>query len=163
MMFKTAIFPGSFDPITLGHQDLLQRAAPLFDKIIVAVADNADKRPALSLENRLACLQIVLKDFPTIEIETFRGLTVAFARQRQASVILRGLRSAADFDYEMQLAQMNRRLDEQVQTLWLPASPAHVWVSASTVRQIARLGGDVSGFVDARVIPYLGSLQSTLS
>lgn len=143
----TSIYPGTFDPITHGHSDLVQRAARLFDKVIVAVAANPVKKPAFALEERVRLARLVLADLKNVEVCGFDTLLADYARARGAQVILRGLRAVSDFEHEFQLAGMNRRLAPQVETLFLTPAEQYAYISSSLVREIAALGGDVSGFV----------------
>jgi pantetheine-phosphate adenylyltransferase len=143
----TAVYPGTFDPITNGHADLVQRAARLFDRLIVAVAAHTTKSTAFSLEQRVALAQSVLASIDNVEVRGFDGLLANFVQRCGAQVILRGLRAVSDFEYEFQLASMNRRLAPQVETLFLTPAEQHAFISSSLVREIAALGGDVSEFV----------------
>lgn len=147
----TAIYPGTFDPITHGHSDLVQRAARLFDKVIVAVAANPTKRPAFDLDERIRLAQLVLSGLPNVEVCGFDTLLVDYAKARDAQVILRGLRAVSDFEHEFQLAGMNRRLAPTVETLFLTPAEQYAYISSSLVREIAALGGDVSAFVHESV------------
>ncbi len=142
-----AIYPGTFDPITNGHTDLIARASRLFDKVIVAVAANPGKTPRFSLQRRVALARAVLAEVPNVEIREFDTLLVEFTRQCGADVILRGLRAVSDFEYEFQLAGMNRRLAPELETLFLTPAEQFAYISSSLVREIAALGGDVSEFV----------------
>jgi pantetheine-phosphate adenylyltransferase len=146
-----AMYPGTFDPVTRGHEDLVRRATKLFDEVVVAIATNPDKAPLFSLEERVALATEVLKDIPGVSVTGYEGLTVDFARERGLSAIIRGLRAVSDFEYEFQLATMNRHLTDQVETVFLTPTEHYTFVSSSLVREIARLGGDVSSFVHARV------------
>ena len=152
---KTAVYPGTFDPITNGHIDLVQRAARLFDRVIVAIAANPGKTPAFSLEQRVRLAQEVLSDLPNVEVCSFDSLLVNFLHQRGADVILRGLRAVSDFEYEFQLASMNRQLAPDIETVFLTPAEQYAFVSSSLVREIAGLGGDVSAFVHPRVVAAL--------
>ncbi len=145
------MYPGTFDPVTRGHEDLVRRATKLFDEVVVAIATNPDKAPLFSLEERVALATDVLKDLPGVSVTGYEGLTVDFARERGLSAIIRGLRAVSDFEYEFQLATMNRHLTDQVETVFLTPTEHYTFVSSSLVREIARLGGDVSSFVHARV------------
>lgn len=147
----TAIYPGTFDPITNGHKDLIQRAAMLFDKLIVAVAHNPKKTPAFTLDERVALAESVLTDLPNVSIIGFDSLLVHFARQQQANVIVRGLRAVSDFEYEFQLAGMNRKLAPEIETVFLTPAEQYSHLSSSLVREIAALGGEVSAFVDPQI------------
>ena len=144
---KTAVYPGTFDPITLGHSDIVRRAALLFDKVIVAVAVNAAKTPTWSADERVSMARQVLAELPNVEVKSFDTLLVTFVQQSNAGVILRGLRAVSDFEYEFQLAGMNRHLAPQIETLFLTPAEQYTFISSSLVREVASLGGDVSEFV----------------
>ncbi len=146
-----AVYPGSFDPVTNGHTDLIQRAARLFPKVIVAVAARSSKHSVFSLEERVDLARTVLAGWPTVTVCGFDGLLVEFMRQQGASVILRGLRAVSDFEYEFQLASMNRRLAPELETLFLTPAEQYAYISSSLVREIAALNGDVSPFVHSTV------------
>lgn len=148
---RIAIYPGTFDPITLGHSDLVTRAAPLFDKVIVAVAKSAGKSPAFELDERIELARLVLADLDNVEIHGFDSLLAHFVSDIGAGVILRGLRAVSDFEYEFQLASMNRHLIPQAETLFLTPAEQYSFISSSLVREISRLGGDVSDFVHPAV------------
>lgn len=150
-MKHIAIYPGTFDPITYGHMDIIKRAADLFEQVIVAVAVSAHKLTFFPLEQRLDMVNEVIHSWKNVKALSFNNLLIDFARQHQASSILRGLRAVSDFDYEFQLAGMNRQLDPKIETIFLPASENYAYVSASMVREIAKLGGDVSRFVPPEV------------
>jgi pantetheine-phosphate adenylyltransferase len=154
-MQSFAIYPGTFDPITNGHIDMITRAAKLFPKVIVAVANNLPKRPIFSLEERIRLTQEAIQPVANVVIIGFDQLLVEFAKQQGASIILRGLRSAIDFDYEFQLAGMNHKLDPTIETIFLTPSEEFLCISSSLVREIASLGGDVSSFVPAGVVDAL--------
>lgn len=142
------VYPGSFDPITNGHSDLVQRAARLFERVIVAVAHHSGKQTTtFSLAERVAIAQEVLSPYQNVEVYSFTGLLVNFVRQQQAQIILRGLRAVSDFEYEFQLASMNRHLACEIETVFLTPAEQYAYISSSLVRQIAALGGDVSAFV----------------
>ena len=143
----TAVYPGTFDPITNGHADLVARASRFFDRIVVAVADNPKKRPLFSLEERIALAQSVFADEPKVDVCGFSGLLVDFVHEVGGQAILRGLRAVSDFEYEFQLATMNRRLAPEIETLYLTPAEQNTFISSSLVREIACLGGDVSPFV----------------
>ena len=147
----TAVYPGTFDPITRGHTDLVRRAAGLFDRVIVAVATNPKKAPFFPPEERIALAEQSLGGLSNVVVEGFDGLLVDFVQAQHAKVILRGLRAVSDFEFEFQLAGMNRHLAPDLETLFLTPAEEYAYVSSSLVREIASLGGDVSHFVDAHV------------
>ena len=146
-----AVYPGTFDPLTRGHEDLFRRAAGLYDHIIVGIADSRSKRPLFTLDERLEIAREALAPYKNAQVEAFRGLLVNFAKQHQAQVILRGVRSVADFEYEAQLAGMNRQLMPGVETVFMTPSENVQFISATLVREIAALGGDVTQFVSPSV------------
>ena len=154
-MAVIAVYPGTFDPITNGHVDLVERASKLFDKVIVAVAANTSKTPLFDLKQRVDMAQQVLGNMPYIEVCGFSQLLVDFAHSREANVILRGLRVVSDFEYEMQLASMNRHLAANVETLFLTPAEQFSFISSSLVREVAMHGGDVSEFVNPLVYKAL--------
>ena len=146
-MANKAIYPGTFDPITSGHVNIIERASHIFEQVVVAVADNQRKAPAFSLERRLALAQAAVAHLPNVSVSPFTGLLVEFAKAQQAKVIIRGLRAVSDFEYEFQLASMNRRLSPDIESLFLTPSEEYAFVSSSLVREIAAMGGDVAQFV----------------
>lgn len=151
-MTVSAMYPGAFDPITLGHEDLVRRAAGLFDRVVVAVADDTgSKRPMFTTEERVAMAADVLADIEGVEVTGYKGLTVNYAKDNGLRVIIRGLRAVSDFEYEFQLANMNRRLTEDVETAFLTPTEEFTFISSSLVKEVAELGGDVSGFVSPKV------------
>ncbi len=150
-----AVYPGTFDPLTRGHEDLVRRAARLFDQVIVAVAADSGKAPFFSLDDRIQMAQEVLKDCSNIEVMGFAGLLTVFLQQQNARIILRGLRAVSDFEYEFQLAGMNRCLYSDVETVFLTPSEQYMFISATIVREIARLGGDADKFVHPIVAEQL--------
>lgn len=154
-MDNTAIYPGTFDPITKGHTDLIKRATNLFDKVIVGVAANPGKQPVFSLAERIAMAEQVMADISNVQVLPLKGLLVEFARSHKAGAIIRGLRAVSDFDYEFQLAGMNRKLAPEVETLFLTPDEKYSYISSSLVREIASLGGDVSDFVHEKVMAEL--------
>jgi len=143
----TAIYPGTFDPITNGHIDLVHRASKLFDHVIVAVAINPTKTPAFTLSERVSLAKETLVDLPNVEVCGFEGLLVDIARDKEAQVIIRGLRAVSDFEHEFQLAGMNRHMEPNVETMFLTPAEQFSYISSSLVREVAALGGDVSAFV----------------
>lgn len=154
-MSVTALYPGTFDPITNGHSDLVRRATQVFDKVIVAIAANPAKKPLFSLAERVALARAVLADVPRSEVIGFDTLLVECVRSHQARVILRGLRAVSDFEYEFQLAGMNRRLDPEIETVFMTPSEREMFVSASLVKEVAALRGDVGPFVHPQVMEAL--------
>ncbi|TVP91560.1 MAG: pantetheine-phosphate adenylyltransferase [Thioalkalivibrio sp.] len=154
-MHLTAIYPGTFDPITHGHTDIVRRASRLFGRIVVAVAESPKKAPCFSLEERVSLAQAALSDLDNVEVRGFGNLLASFARAEGATVILRGLRAVSDFEHEFQLAAMNRQLAPEVETMFLSPAEEYSFVSSSLVREIARLGGDVSNFVSPAAVRAL--------
>ena len=150
-MTVSAMYPGTFDPVTLGHEDLVRRGSRLFDKIVVAIAANPGKEPMFSLEERVALAEQVLADVPNVEVTGYDGLTVDFALENDLQVIVRGLRAVSDFEYEFQLANMNRHLTDEVETVYLTPTETYTFISSSLVREVASLGGDISEFVSPPV------------
>ena len=151
----TVVYPGTFDPITNGHTDLVERASRLFDRVIVAIAVSEDKGTAFPIETRVTLAREVLGHIDNVEVCSFDILLVDFVRQREASVILRGLRAVSDFEYEFQLAGMNRHLAPEIETLFLTPAEQYAYISSSLVREIASLGGDVTPFVHRKVVAAL--------
>ncbi len=149
---KIAVFPGSFDPITLGHADLVRRALPLFDKIIIAIGINSQKASLFSLEQRLAWLREVFADDPRVEVDTFEGLTAHYCRRIGARYLLRGLRNASDFDYEKTISQLNGIVGNGLETLFLISPPAYSHISSTIVREIIKGGGDARPFLPEQVV-----------
>ena len=150
-----AIYPGTFDPLTRGHEDLVRRAATLFDQVVLAIADSKAKRPYFTLEERIAMAREVLGDMKNVEVVGFSSLLTEFVKKQGARVVLRGLRAVSDFEYEFQLAGMNRNLYPEMETIFLTPSEQHMFISATLVREIAALGGDVSEFVHPLVAKKL--------
>jgi pantetheine-phosphate adenylyltransferase len=142
-----AVYPGSFDPITMGHVDIIQRGSRLFDRIVVAVLINADKSPLFTVGERVEVAREVFRDRPNVEVDTFDGLLVDYARRRDAKVIVRGLRAVSDFEYEMQMALMNRRLSPDVETVFMMPAEPYTYVSSRLVKEVVALGGSVKGIV----------------
>jgi pantetheine-phosphate adenylyltransferase len=152
---RRAIYPGSFDPVTNGHLDVIERARKLFDEVVVAVAHNDEKQPLFSLQERLDLLQETAGRIDNVRIAEFEGLLVEFARAEQAGAVIRGLRAVSDFEFEFQMALMNRKLDAAVETIFLMPKEEYTYLSSRIVKEIARLGGDVSSFVPACVAKAL--------
>jgi pantetheine-phosphate adenylyltransferase len=146
-MKRRAMYPGTFDPITNGHQDLVRRAASIFDHVVVAIAANPNKAPMFSLEKRVDLARRVLADLPNVEVTGYANLTVEFARQHRLGIVIRGLRAVSDFEFEFQLANMSRHLARDVETVFLTPQEQFTFISSSLVREIAVLGGDVNEFV----------------
>lgn len=145
----TAIYPGSFDPVTVGHLDIIKRAAKLFDHVIVAVLVNMEKKPWFTIEERTDFLQRATADMDGVEIASFDGLLVDFAARRQAQAIVKGLRAVSDFEYEFQMALTNRKLDDKIETVFLTSSAENMYLSSSIVKQVGLFGGDIAPFVPA--------------
>jgi pantetheine-phosphate adenylyltransferase len=158
-MKHNAVYPGTFDPITNGHTDLVRRAAAIFDKVVVAIAANAGKAPMFSLEARKDMARRVLADIPNVEIAGYAELTIEFARKHKLSVIIRGLRAVSDFEFEFQLANMNRHLARDIETVFLTPQEQFTFISSSLVREIAVLGGNVHEFVHPIVEEELKKLR----
>ena len=150
-MKRTAIYPGSFDPLTNGHLDVIRRAAKLFDRVVVAVAVNESKHPLFTLEERVALVREAVAHLPHVEADSFGGLLVDYVREQKAQAIVRGLRAVSDFEFEFQMALMNRKLDEKVETIFMMPKDTYTFLSSRIVKEICRLGGDVSAFVPANV------------
>ena len=154
---RIAICPGSFDPLTNGHLDVIQRATKLFDRVIVAVAQNDSKNPTFSLAERLELVTACIKHLPNAEADSFDGLLVNYAEKRSAQAIIRGLRAVSDFEFEFQLALMNRKLNERVETIFMMPKDTYTFLSSRIVKEISRLGGDVGAFVPRQVQEALAS------
>ncbi|MBM3834516.1 MAG: pantetheine-phosphate adenylyltransferase [Verrucomicrobia bacterium] len=148
---RTAIYPGSFDPITNGHLDVIQRAAKLFDRVLVAVAKNESKQPLFTLAERKALVTRSIQHLPNVEADVFTGLLVRYVEKCNGDAIIRGLRAVSDFEFEFQLALMNRKLNERVETIFMMPKDTYTFISSRIVKEIARLGGDVTSFVPAEV------------
>jgi pantetheine-phosphate adenylyltransferase len=150
-----AMYPGTFDPITRGHEDLVRRCVRIFDRVVVAVASNPKKAPLFTLDERVELAREVLRDLPEVSVTGYNGLTVEFARANGFKAIIRGLRAVSDFEYEFQLATMNRHLADSVETVFLTPSEHHTFISSTLVREIAEFGGDVTPFVHPAVAARL--------
>ncbi|NIA29282.1 MAG: pantetheine-phosphate adenylyltransferase [Actinobacteria bacterium] len=144
---KIAVYPGSFDPITYGHIDIIKRASIIFDKVIVAVAKNILKEPLFSVEERMVLIEHSIREIPHINVESFDGLLVDYASRKQANAVIRGLRAVSDFEYELQMALMNRKLNESVITVFLMPHEKYSYLNSSIVKEVARFGGNVDSFV----------------
>lgn len=152
---KIAVYPGSFDPITLGHIDVLRDGAQMFDKVIITVSNNISKNSLLTVQERVDLIKQSVKDIPNVEVDSFDGLTVEYAKSKKATILLRGLRAVSDFEYEMQLSQTNRSLDENIKTVFLITKPEYNFISSSSVKEILKNNGDISKFVPQPVNDYL--------
>lgn len=150
-MKKTVLYPGTFDPITKGHMDLVNRACRLFDKVVIAIAHSPAKKPMFSLDERVDMVRMIFANNPQVEVLGFRGLLANFAKENNAIAVLRGIRAVSDFEFEFQLANMNRHLDPDLESIFLTPSEKYSYISSSLVREVASLGGDISAFVDERV------------
>jgi pantetheine-phosphate adenylyltransferase len=158
-MAVTALYPGTFDPITKGHMDLVERATRMFDKVIIAIAENERKHPLFSLKQRIAFAQSIFANHPQVEVLGFNTLLVDFAQQQNATVLVRGLRAVADFEFEFQLASMNRHLAPDVESVYLMPAEQYAFISSSLVKEVARLGGDVTKYVHPDVYSALQTSQ----
>jgi len=152
---KIAIYPGSFDPITYGHLDILKNAAGIFDKVIIAVAHNGAKNGFLTVEERVELIKKSIDGMPNVEVDSFKGLTIEYAKKHGANVLIRGLRAVSDFEFEMQLSQTNSALCEDIKTVFLTTKPEYNFISSSTIKEILSNGGDISKFVPKAVNEYL--------
>jgi pantetheine-phosphate adenylyltransferase len=152
---ERAIFPGTFDPVTLGHLDIVRRGRGVFDRILIAVARQREKQGLFTVEERVAMIEEATSDLSGVEVESFEGMLVDFARSRNARAVIRGLRVISDFEYEFQMALMNRRLDDQIDTVFLMPSERYIYLNSTLVREIARLGGPIEGFVPEGVVRRL--------
>ncbi len=150
-MKKTAIYPGSFDPLTNGHVDIIKRGLKVFDKIVVAILINPLKKPLFTVEERVELIKESLKDYPNIEVDSFGGLLIDYARKRKVSAILRGMRAVSDFENEFQMAMMNRKLNRDIQTIFLMTGLRWLFISSSTIKEVASFGGDVANMVPSCV------------
>jgi pantetheine-phosphate adenylyltransferase len=148
---RTVIYPGSFDPLTNGHLDLIQRATKLFDKVIVAVAPSESKRPLFTLQERLHMVNHAIRNLPGVESDELHGLLIDYVERRQADAVMRGLRAVSDFEFEFQLALMNRKLNERIETIFMMPKDTYTFLSSRIIKEIAGLGGDVRAFVPAHV------------
>lgn len=157
---KIAIYPGSFDPITKGHLDILNTATQIFDKVIIAVARNSEKHGFLPVETRVQLIKESVKDLDNVEVDFFEGLTINYARQKGASVLIRGLRAVSDFEYELQLSQANSALASEIKTVFLTTKPKYNFISSSTIKEIYLNNGDISKFVSEPVYKYLNEHKS---
>lgn len=160
IMSITAVYPGTFDPITNGHFDLIERAARFYDRLVIAVADNRNKNTLFSLEKRVELACLVTQNIPNVEVIGFSGLLVDFVQSVKGNVLLRGLRAVSDFEYEFQLASMNRKLAPDIETMFMTPAEQYAFISSSLVREISALGGDVTEFVHPKVAQALQQAQN---
>lgn len=160
-MKRSAVYPGTFDPITNGHHDLVRRAAGIFDRVVVAIASHSTKKPLFTVEQRVDMAKRVLADLPNVEVMGYTGLTVEFARQHNLRIVVRGLRAVSDFEFEFQLATMSRHLSPDIETVFLTPQEQFTFISSSMVREIATLGGEVSEFVHPVVEAELKKIRKT--
>jgi pantetheine-phosphate adenylyltransferase len=158
---RVAVYPGSFDPVTNGHLDIIQRASQQFDHLIVAVLNNMSKTPLFSVEERVAMMKEITKDMPNVEVDWFRDLLVSYMQSKKANIIVRGIRSVSDFEYELQMASMNRQLDESVDTIFMMTNPKFSYLSSSLVKEIAKFHGNVNDFVPPIVVEALKAKYSS--
>jgi len=156
---RLAVYPGTFDPLTNGHVDIILRGSKLFDRIIVAMLVNPEKAPLFSVEERVETAREVFRDYPNVEVDTFDGLLVDYARRKRASVIVRGLRAVSDFEYELQMALMNRRLNPDVETVFMMPGEAYTYLSSRLVKEVFALGGSITGLVPRAVEARLARKQ----
>lgn len=156
---KIAIYPGSFDPITKGHLDILRNASEIFDKVIIAVAHNGEKRGFLTVDERVMLIRQSIANFDNVEVDSFEGLTIEYAKKHNAEVLIRGLRAVSDFEYEMQLSQTNSALCSDIKTVFLTTKPKYNFISSSTIKEILNNNGDISKFVPEAVYEYLTKIK----
>ena len=152
---RIGIYPGSFDPITLGHLDVIERAAKLVDSLIIGVLNNSSKQPLFSAEDRVDMIKLVTAHIPNVKVEACEGLLVDFAKEKNANIVVRGLRAVTDFEYELQMAQTNSKISSQVDTIFLATNVKYAYLSSSVVREIAKYGGDISHFVPEEIMPLV--------
>ncbi|NMM65649.1 pantetheine-phosphate adenylyltransferase [Clostridium sp. P21] len=159
---KTAVYPGSFDPITNGHLDIIKRASKVFDEVIVGVLINPEKKGLFNVEERVELINSVIKYIPNVKVESFSGLLINFMRQKDAKVIIKGLRAVSDFEYEFQMSLMNSKLDPNIETVFMMASSGNSFLSSSSVKQVAMFGGCIKGLVPDNIIPDIISKIKSL-
>lgn len=160
---KVGVYPGTFDPITNGHVDLIARSLGLFDKVYVAIAANPQKHPALPLDERVEMVRVAVKELPHVELEPFHGLLVDFVREHGAQAVIRGLRAVSDFEFELQMALMNRKLDHNVETVFLMPSLKYIYLTSTIIKEVARLGGDLTGLVHPEIARRLSARLGSVS
>jgi len=149
---RIGLYPGSFDPVTLGHLDIIKRSAAMLDELVIAVLNNSNKNPLFSVEERVQMLEMAVKDIKNVKVKSFAGLTVDFAREQKANIIVRGLRAITDFEYELQIAQTNHKLEPGVDTMFLTTSVEYSYLSSSIVKEIARYGGNIHEFLPECIV-----------
>ncbi|MFD2704913.1 pantetheine-phosphate adenylyltransferase [Salibacterium lacus] len=154
-MAETAVYPGSFDPVTNGHLDIIERSAKVFNKVVVAVLHNRNKEPLFSVDERLTMLRESVENIPNVEIDSFNGLLIDYVRQKQAKTIIRGLRAVSDFEYELQAASINRKLDPEIETFFMMTNNQYSYLSSSIVKEVAKYEADVKELVPTPVTAYL--------
>ena len=159
---RSAVFPGSFDPLTNGHVDIIERGTRIFDRVIVAVAINAEKTPLFTVDERVGIIRDIFRDEPRVEVDTFKGLLVEYARRQGASALIRGLRAVSDFEYEFQMALMNRRLNHDLETVFLMPDEKYTYTSSRLIKEVFMLGGEVGGLVPPMVEDRLRHKQASL-
>ena len=159
---RVAVCPGSFDPLTNGHVDIIERGSRIFDRVVVAVALNAEKTPLFSIDERIAMIRDVFRDTPSVEVDTFDGLLVEYARRKGARALLRGLRAVSDFEYEFQMALMNRRLDHDLETVFMMPAEQYTYTSSRLIKEVFMLGGEVGGLVPPSVEERLRKKQNAM-
>ena len=152
---KIAVYPGSFDPVTNGHLDIIRRAAQIFDKVIVAVSVNSQKKPLFTIEERMKLLKFVTKEIAHVEVSTFNGLLANFVEENNAKVIIKGLRAVSDFEYEFQMALMNKKLNPETETLFMMTSQEYSYLSSSIVKEVGQLGGSLEGLVPLEIVDVI--------
>lgn len=152
---KIAVYPGSFDPVTNGHLDIIRRAAQIFDKVIVAVSVNSQKKPLFTIEERMKLLKFVTKEIAHVEVSTFNGLLANFVEENHAKVIIKGLRAVSDFEYEFQMALMNKKLNPETETLFMMTSQEYSYLSSSIVKEVGQLGGSLEGLVPLEIVDVI--------
>ena len=160
---KIGVYPGTFDPITNGHVDLITRSLRLFDKVYVAVAPNPQKHPVFDLQERVEMVRVVTKDLPHVEVEAFHGLLVHFVREHGAHAIIRGLRAVSDFEFDLQVALMNRNLDQSAETVFLMPSQEYIYLTSTIIKEVARHGGDLTGLVNPEIARRLSARLGSAS
>ena len=159
---RLAIFPGSFDPLTNGHVDIVLRSAHLFERVLVAVLVNPDKRPLFSADERVAIIRDVFSEYPNVEVDSFAGLLVDYARTRRASAIIRGMRAVSDFEFEFQMALMNRHMEPKLETVFMMPAEQYTYLSSRLIKEVFSLGGDIRGLVPATVERRMKDKQATV-